>query len=248
MGLLRWQLTRLKTMSVYMASGWLLRRLWTLCVRQLKGGTNVGINELIRQCAGSYLAEIEKLDDFIERHPRASLRKFKKWAMKERLSMPLFEKVLALSFVGERGVFAAWKSQCEAMLGPAGAEMRAKELMAAPLSAGSDELLSKALRGEIVPPGPKIGMSLKEMSKEYEVTHVRWVAEEGACPGCASLNGCLFTILEAEAFIDGRKHSGCRCRWEPVYGFKAPLKLCPQGTPLTLFSKFCEAAELFQKE
>ena len=63
----------------------------------------MGLNEMIRRGAGSALAEIEKLDEFIERNPRASLRKFKKWAMEERLSLPLFEKVLALSFVGERG-------------------------------------------------------------------------------------------------------------------------------------------------
>ena len=60
----------------------------------------MGLNEMIRRGAGSALAEIEKLDEFIERNPRASLRKFKKWAMEERLSLPLFEKVLALSFVG----------------------------------------------------------------------------------------------------------------------------------------------------
>ena len=57
----------------------------------------MGLNEMIRRGAGSALAEIEKLDEFIERNPRASLRKFKKWAMEERLSLPLFEKVLALS-------------------------------------------------------------------------------------------------------------------------------------------------------
>ena len=88
----------------------------------------MGLNEMIRRGAGSALAEIEKLDEFIERNPRASLRKFKKWAMEERLSLPLFEKVLALSFVGERGVFAAWKAQCEAVLGVNGAEMRAQRL------------------------------------------------------------------------------------------------------------------------
>lgn len=205
----------------------------------------MGLNEMIRRGAGSALAEIEKLDEFIERNPRASLRKFKKWAMEERLSLPLFEKVLALSFVGERGVFAAWKAQCEAVLGVNGAEMRAKELMLVPLAAGSDELLSKALRDEIVRPGPEIGMPLKEMREKYEVTHVRWIAKSGACAGCAALDGRMFTLGEAEAFVENKKHEGCRCRWEPVYGFKAPLKYPPKDAPCTLFSTFCEAAELF---
>ena len=76
----------------------------------------MGLNEMIRRGAGSALAEIEKLDEFIERNPRASLRKFKKWAMEERLSLPLFEKPFVgskqkVKWVCDKGPDHVWESE-----------------------------------------------------------------------------------------------------------------------------------------
>lgn len=203
----------------------------------------MGFNSPLKSVAGAALLEIEKLDAFLTSEGGVSLRKFCKWARSERLSMPAFELALNGCF-DERGIFKAWREQAKLLLSGE-ADAYSEKMLGVPMSGGSDALLRSALLGELKRPGPTLGMPLDEMERKFEVTHVRWVAAPDACPGCAALNGRLFSLMEAKAFIEKRKHKGCRCLWEPVYSFGKELPMCPKDEELTLFSVFCEAERLF---